>query len=69
MHNVLLPSCRDKMSVGLQDLQTNPLIVPVKILRGHQQQNHEGVLCCTFHPSQPWIFTCGADGEVALHGN
>lgn len=53
----------------MQDLLTNPLIVPVKILRGHRQHEHEGVLGCSFHPQQPWIFTAGADGEIALFGN
>ena len=57
------------MLIGPQDLLTNPLIVPVKILRGHQQRNHEGVLACTFHPSQPWLFTGGADGKIALFGH
>ncbi|KAK9831813.1 hypothetical protein WJX74_010419 [Apatococcus lobatus] len=52
-----------------QDLLTNPLIVPVKILRGHRQHEHEGVLSCSFHPQQPWIFAAGADGEIALFGN
>ena len=42
-----------------QDLLTNPLIVPVKILRGHEVVNHEGVLAVAFHPSQPWLFTAG----------
>lgn len=50
----------------MQDLLTNPLIVPVKILKGHQVVEHEGVLDCTFHPSQPWVFTAGADGTICL---
>ncbi|KAK9829975.1 hypothetical protein WJX72_008983 [[Myrmecia] bisecta] len=52
-----------------QDLLTNPLIVPVKILRGHERVDHEGVLDCAFHPTQPWIFTAGADGDVCLFCN
>jgi WD40 repeat protein len=49
-----------------QDLLTNPLIVPVKILRGHERVNHEGVLAVAFHPSQPWLFTAGADATICL---
>jgi ribosome biogenesis protein ERB1 len=48
------------------DLMTNPLIVPVKILRGHRTVKHQGVLDVVFHPTQPWIFTAGGDGEVCL---
>ena len=51
----------------VQDLLTNPLIVPVKILKGHQVVEHEGVLDCAFHPSQPWVFTAGADGKIFLY--
>lgn len=53
----------------LQDLLTNPLIVPVKILRGHERVDHEGVLDCQFHPTQPWIFTAGADKDICLFCN
>eukprot|EP00548_Thalassiothrix_antarctica_P020834 CAMPEP_0194179168 /NCGR_PEP_ID=MMETSP0154-20130528/12671_1 /TAXON_ID=1049557 /ORGANISM="Thalassiothrix antarctica, Strain L6-D1" /LENGTH=875 /DNA_ID=CAMNT_0038894429 /DNA_START=87 /DNA_END=2714 /DNA_ORIENTATION=+ len=50
------------------DLMRNPLIVPVKILRGHaiNKQNKLGVLTSVFHPTQPWIFTGGADGRIFL---
>ncbi|XP_071477793.1 ribosome biogenesis protein bop1-like [Diadema antillarum] len=48
------------------DLLQNPLIVPVKILRGHVITNSLGVLACEFHPSQPWIFTAGADATIRL---
>ncbi len=55
--------------VPLQDLMTNPLIVPVKILRGHEMNQFEGVYDCAFHPTQPWIFTAGADGSICLFTN
>ncbi len=45
---------------------TNPLIVPVKILRGHSVVNFQGVLDVAFHPSQPWVFTAGADTTICL---
>lgn len=48
------------------DLMQNPLIVPVKILRGHSTQKGMGVLDCAFHPHQPWVLTAGADGTLRL---
>ncbi|GBF97452.1 hypothetical protein Rsub_10375 [Raphidocelis subcapitata] len=51
------------------DLLTNPLIVPVKVLRGHRVVDHTGVMDVAFHPSQPWVFTAGADGEALLFCN
>lgn len=51
------------------DLLTNPLIVPVKILRGHQRVNAAGVLDVKFHPTQPWVFTAGADAMIHLYVN
>lgn len=48
------------------DLMQNPLIVPVKILRGHSIQKGMGVLDCAFHPQQPWVITAGADGTLRL---
>ncbi len=51
------------------DLMTNPLIVPVKILRGHEVVDYSGVLDCAWHPTQPWVFTAGADGSVMLWTN
>jgi len=49
------------------DLMQNPLIVPVKVLKGHKVQGELGVLDCQFHPSQPWIFTAGADHLIRLY--
>lgn len=51
------------------DLLTNPLIVPVKILRGHKRVDAEGVLDVKFHPKQPWIFTAGADSSICMFVN
>ncbi|ORY07319.1 BOP1NT-domain-containing protein [Basidiobolus meristosporus CBS 931.73] len=48
------------------DLLQNPLVVPVKILRGHEVVDHLGVLDCEFHPTQPWIFSSGADSTLRL---
>jgi ribosome biogenesis protein ERB1 len=54
-------------SMVYSDLMRNPLIVPVKILRGHAVTNKFGVLAMAFHPTQPWIFTGGADGRIFLY--
>jgi ribosome biogenesis protein ERB1 len=48
------------------DLLQNPLIVPVKILRGHQVVSSLGVLDIEFHPTQPWILSSGADHSLRL---
>jgi ribosome biogenesis protein ERB1 len=69
----LMASASDDGSVHIfhsmvySDLMRNPLIVPVKILRGHTIQNRHGVLTLAFHPTQPWIFTAGADGKIFLY--
>ncbi|XP_039702014.1 ribosome biogenesis protein BOP1 [Pteropus medius] len=48
------------------DLLQNPLLVPVKVLRGHTLTHDLGVLDVAFHPTQPWVFSSGADGTVRL---
>jgi ribosome biogenesis protein ERB1 len=53
-------------SMVYSDLMRNPLIVPVKILRGHTVTNRLGVLSTEFHPTQPWLFTGGADGKLFI---
>ncbi|KAK3279018.1 Ribosome biogenesis protein 1 [Cymbomonas tetramitiformis] len=71
----LFASCADDATVHVfhgmvySDLLQNPLIVPVKILRGHAVEDHLGVLDCTFHPTLPWLFTAGADQTVRLFCN
>lgn len=44
----------------------NPLIVPVKVLKGHRVEKNLGVLDCCFHPSQPWVFSSAADNTIRL---
>jgi ribosome biogenesis protein ERB1 len=47
------------------DLLRNPLIVPVKVLRdAHEIKSRLGALRVAWHPVLPWVFTCGADGEI-----
>ena len=48
------------------DLLMNPLIVPVKILHGHDVTDSVGVTDCQFHPTQPWIISSGADKTIRL---
>lgn len=48
------------------DLNQNALIVPLKILRAHTARDVEGVIDCVFHPTQPWLFSAGADKTIAL---
>jgi ribosome biogenesis protein ERB1 len=44
----------------------NPMIVPVKILRGHEVVKEIGVMGLAFHPTQPWLFSAGADSKILL---
>lgn len=54
-------------SAVYNDLNRQPLIVPLKILKGHGVVGGLGVLALEFHPKQPWIFSAGADGVVNLY--
>ncbi|XP_028673936.2 ribosome biogenesis protein bop1 [Erpetoichthys calabaricus] len=49
------------------DLLQNPLIVPVKVLKGHEITRDLGVLDVLFHPTQPWVFSSGADSTIRLY--
>jgi len=68
----LFASASDDTSVHVyhgrvyDDLMANPLIVPVKILRGHKATEHIGVMAVAFHPTRPWLFSAGGDGEIVL---
>lgn len=48
------------------DLMTDPLIVPLKILRGHEVKEGLGVLQLRWCHRQPWLVSAGADGNVAV---
>eukprot|EP01029_Cantina_marsupialis_P028293 TRINITY_DN775979_c0_g1_i1.p1 TRINITY_DN775979_c0_g1~~TRINITY_DN775979_c0_g1_i1.p1 ORF type:complete len:683 (+),score=197.25 TRINITY_DN775979_c0_g1_i1:27-2051(+) len=56
-------------SMVYNDFIKSPLVVPVKILRGHDTVGSLGVLDCVFHPTQPWLFTSGADHTIRLFQN
>ncbi|GAA6007315.1 ribosome biogenesis protein ERB1 [Rhodotorula paludigena] len=51
------------------DLLTNPLIVPLKVLRGHDVTESLGVLDIKWHPREPWLVSVGADGVGRLWCN
>lgn len=69
----LFASCSDDCTAYVfhgmvySDLNQNPLIVPLEILRGHASINGRGVLDCKFHPKQPWLFTAGCDSVIKLY--
>jgi ribosome biogenesis protein ERB1 len=69
----LMATCSDDGTLHIfhakvfsDDYSKNPVIVPVKILRGHTVEAGLGVLDFAWHPTQPWIVSCGADGNVKL---
>lgn len=69
----LFASCSDDGSTIIchgkvyNDLTINPLIVPVKVLRGHIKTKSLGVMACQFHPVSPWIISAGADHSIRLY--
>lgn len=48
------------------DMMKNPLLVPLKILKGHDISNSLGVLSTIWHPKEAWLFSAGADGTARL---
>ena len=48
------------------DLMENPLIVPLKRIHAHKCDGYDGVIDLAFHPTQPWLLTCGVDNSVRL---
>jgi len=68
----LLACASDDASISIlhakisSDLMQGPLIVPVKRLREHAVNQGFGVLDCMWHPTQPWLFTGGADHQAFL---
>ncbi|XP_050375809.1 ribosome biogenesis protein BOP1 homolog [Argentina anserina] len=69
----LFATCSDDCTVQVShgmvysDLNQDPLIVPLEILRGHASSDGRGVMDCKFHPRQPWLFTAGADSVIRLY--
>ncbi|KAF7301443.1 Ribosome biogenesis protein ERB1 [Mycena indigotica] len=48
------------------DLMTDPLIVPLKILRGHTIKDGLGVLDVKWCSRHPWLVSAGADGATSV---
>lgn len=68
----LFASCSDDGTINVfhgtvySDLMLNPLIVPLKVLRGHAVKSGLGVLDVRWHPTLPWLVSAGSDGEARL---
>ena len=62
-------TCQIFHATVYSDLNRDPYIVPLKVLSGvHSPGPHGlGILAIAFHPNQPWVFTAGADGKIALY--
>lgn len=64
----LFASCSDDGTVQVfharvyNDLMTDPLIVPLKILRGHKVVDELGILDIRWCANAPWLVSGGADG-------
>uniref|UniRef100_A0A8R1HWE6 WD_REPEATS_REGION domain-containing protein n=2 Tax=Caenorhabditis japonica TaxID=281687 RepID=A0A8R1HWE6_CAEJA len=49
------------------DFSRDNELYPVKRLRGHEKTSDDlSMLHATWHPTQPWLITAGADGTIAL---
>ncbi|KAK9473264.1 NUC169 domain-containing protein [Dipodascopsis tothii] len=48
------------------DMMMNPLLVPLKVLKGHSVVQSLGVLSICWHPREAWLFSAGADGTARL---
>lgn len=48
------------------DMTENALIVPLKMLHGHEHTNTLAVTDCKFHYGLPWIFSSGSDKTIRL---
>ncbi|KAH0789087.1 ribosome biogenesis protein BOP1 [Histomonas meleagridis] len=68
----LFATCSDDTKIYVfhsqvyDDLITNPLIVPVKELQGHNKNGVLGVLALVWHRTQPWLISAGADHTIRL---
>ena len=62
MHNILCNVC-----VSRSDLLQNPLLVPLKQLRGPGRAADLCVLELRWHPAQPWLLAAGADATLRLY--
>jgi ribosome biogenesis protein ERB1 len=47
-------------------VDVNPVIVPLKVLKGHRIVDSLGVLGIEWHPRLAWLISAGADGKAIL---
>ncbi|KAK6067037.1 eukaryotic ribosome biogenesis protein 1 [Seiridium cupressi] len=50
----------------VNDMLSDPVLVPLKSLKGHKVTNKLGVMSIEWHPTHPWIVSAGADGTCRL---
>jgi len=49
------------------DMLSNATIVPLKVLKGHKVASGGlGIMDLTWHPTEPWLVSAGADGTARL---
>jgi len=49
------------------DMMSNATIVPLKVLKGHKVTSGGlGIMDLTWHPTEPWLVSAGADGTARL---
>lgn len=53
-------------STVYDDVMKNPLLVPLKILKGHKVTGSLGILQVSWHPREAWLFSAGGDGTARL---
>eukprot|EP00924_Labyrinthula_sp_SR-Ha-C_P016758 snap_masked-scaffold_6-processed-gene-14.2-mRNA-1 protein AED:0.21 eAED:0.24 QI:0/-1/0/1/-1/1/1/0/717 len=51
------------------NLGENVMLVPLKTLKGHESIDQTGVFSLVWHPTLPWLVSCGIDGRVHLWQN
>jgi ribosome biogenesis protein ERB1 len=62
-------ACHIYHGMVYDDLLSNPLIVPLKVLRGHKVTGNLGPMSICFHPTQPWLISSGADSTIRIWTN
>lgn len=62
-------TCHVLHGMVYSDLMTNPLVVPLKALKGDREKGGGGVQSCCFHPQQPWVVTATDSGDVLMYCN
>jgi ribosome biogenesis protein ERB1 len=68
----LFATCSDDGTIQIfhsrvyNDLMTDPLLVPLKILKGHNVVDGLGVLDIRWCVGLPWLVSAGADGNTAV---